>query len=115
MSVVETRRGDNAVISGQAVDSNGAPINVTGYTFTFTARLDRDDPDPAPIVKTSPTGVVIVDAVNGKIEVRLAPSDTSALTADTLYVFDVQLVDGSGNKRTIDDGYLVVLEDVTRS
>ncbi len=68
--------GEDRVFQFVVKDDNGVAVNITGWTFKWELRtLDTDA--VAKLTKTTANaGCVIVDAVNGKMEVRIAKADT---------------------------------------
>ncbi len=114
MTYLEGRRGDTNTYTGTVTDSTGAVVNLTGCTLRFTAKLNRTDADNATgaIKKYTGSGITHVNAAAGTYRITLSPSDTSALTAATLYFWDLQLTDGSGAVFTCDKGTLTITLDV---
>ena len=75
----------------------GLPINITGYTFVMTL-----DASKTPIDATGnlySINGVILDAVAGRVE--FSPTPIQADQAPNIYYYDIQMIDGSGRKRTI--------------
>lgn len=105
---IERKRGDTYPIE-IAVTSNGTALNVSGCSFLMTV-----DPSKAPADNTTKLFAlngVITDAPAGKVSFT-----PSALEADHVgkFYFDIQMVDGSGAKRTIDSGKFVLTQDITK-
>lgn len=85
------------------------PINLTGYTFLLTV-----DPEKAPTGTTNnlyQLSGTILDAAAGRVE--FAPSATQADHVGTYY-YDVQMVDGTGRKRTVVAGKYKYEQDITK-
>lgn len=89
--------------------ATGAAVNITGYTFLLTV-----DPAKAPLTNATKlyqlTGTIL-NAAAGRVE--FAPNATQADQVGAFY-FDVQMVDGSGRKRTIDSGKYKYEQDITK-
>lgn len=85
------------------------PINLTGSSFLMTLVTI---PDPTDTLSTvyQLTGT-IVDAAAGRVE--FSPSDVQADNVGTFY-FDVQMIDGAGRKRTVDEGKYTYKQDRTK-
>jgi len=108
-------RGDSKTWTLTFKDSNGAAINLTGYTIFFTVKtqttyVDASSDTSASISKTI---TVHTNPTLGLSSLVLAPSDTSSLTP-TKYRYDMQLKDGSSNILTVITGNFEILADVTR-
>lgn len=114
MTYLEGKRGDTNTYTGTVLDSSDAAVNLTGCTLRFTAKLARSDADDATgvITKTTGSGITHVNAAAGTYRITLDPEDTDALTAATLYWWDLQLTDGSGGVFTVGSGTLTMTTDV---
>ena len=69
---IEVYIGDTANPVITVTDSDGVPVNLTGYVISYRARTYGAD-----IVKTSTSGITVVDAVGGQFQINFLPSDTS--------------------------------------
>ena len=84
----------------------GVLIDITGYSFIFTATTIKEPPDDTTKV-FSVVGVVAPDQVTNKGEVTFKPlvSDTElivgAVGEEGKYYFDIEQTDAAGNIRTI--------------
>lgn len=111
MSDIERKRGDTYadefIIKSKAT---GLPINITGYTFTLTVDPAKDPVDATNNLFTL-TGTII-DAVAGRVE--FAPTTVQADHVGQYY-YDVQMIDGSGRKRTIVLAKYKLVQDITKS
>lgn len=109
MTDITRKRGDTYA-DEVIVKSNGQPINIAGYSFKLTV-----DPQKAPATDENnlfSLDGVIVDAAAGRVE--FAPT---ALQADHVgkFFYDVQMVDGSGRKRTILSARYEFTQDITKA
>lgn len=113
-TTLEGKRGDTLNFTGTVTDSTGAAVNLSGCTLRFTAKLVATDTDAAStaIKKYTGSGVTHINEAAGTYRVTLTPADTSSLTATTVYVWDLQLTDGSSQVFTVADGTLTILPDV---
>jgi hypothetical protein len=67
------------------VDANGAPQDVTGWTFTWVLRQPASGAT-ALISKTLGSGISVVgSAANGVIDVAIAAADTASLASGTYF------------------------------
>lgn len=104
-------RGDTITLDiGPVTDPDGNVQNITGHTVKFTAR-DRVG-DVAAVLEADGE---IVDGPAGLASVEIPAAATDAFTADRVLVWDVQLTDPDGRRRTVDSGTLQVRRDVTRT
>lgn len=110
------KRGTTKVLS-MTVKENGVALNVTGFSFWFTAKNNYEDADSAKIFqKTVGSGITLTTPASGIIEVKIAPTDTSSLPAhQTNLYYDLKMKDGSGNIYSVLDGVLEVWPDVTNT
>lgn len=88
----------------------GLPLNITGCTFLLTV-----DPSAAPVDaslnKYQLTGVIVGAGTDGRVS--FAPSDLQANLLGKFY-YDVQMIDTSLKKRTIDSGKYAYTQDITK-
>jgi hypothetical protein len=115
----EVYRGDTLILPiWEARDQRGTLIDLTNATIWFTAKTDLSLADTAPGViqhSTGLGGIVIIDPVLGTYRVTVAPSETSHLTDDTTFIFDVQVRTLTPVTATVKRGTLTVVRDVTRT
>jgi hypothetical protein len=114
---LEMFRGDTFQFKAVIV-KNGQPQDITGGYFWVTLKEDINDlDDNAVIQKTTDSGISVISAENGQIEVTISPEDTEALDLDddTTYYWDLQYEDYIGNVQTIFKGKFTVMLDVTRT
>lgn len=109
------RRGDTKNLTVEV----SIPLQA-GDELWFQARFKKSDPTPfiSKSTTASPGGITMVDlgTEDGKANavIKLDPADTNALTKDTIYLWEVELRTATGEKYTIDDGGLLVEQDVVR-
>jgi hypothetical protein len=116
MTVLRARRGDEIKIGVEVVQEDGSQQDLTGSTLRFTAKDRASDPDGSAILaKFSPDGgITIDDAPAGLATVTIAAADTAGFTGPRTLLWDIQMTSGTVVK-TLDDGKLYVLPDVTRA
>jgi hypothetical protein len=98
------------------ITQNGETVDLTGGTFTMTAKWEVDDENVnAVFTKTSPAGgIALTDPTNGLITVTLSPSDTNPLPDNTVSLFyDIQYVNALGEIYTPLYGTLRIVPDIT--
>lgn len=79
---LRARWGDEAVWLVTVTDSAGVPVNITGCTMRFTAKLRPGDADAAAILsKTVGGGITLSDPTNGVATVTLTDTDTTSKLA----------------------------------
>ena len=109
-------RGDNKNWVLTFTDDAGVAIDINGYTIFFTVKKENvyvnstSDITDALISKdvtshTNPT--------SGISSVAVVPADTENLEP-TIYKYDMQLKDDSGNILTFIKGNFIITADVTR-
>ena len=91
--------------------STGAVIDITGYTFWFTAKTNETDADGSAVIQKTVT--THNDPTNGQTTITLSTSDTDQDVGN--YFYDIQMKDGSGNITTLVKGILKVRQDITVS
>jgi hypothetical protein len=93
--------------------SGGSALNITGYTIFFTVKpkANWDDTlDTSALIQKNVTSHT--NAAGGLSEVLLSATDTNIEPG--VYMYDMQLKDGSGNILTFINGNFTVTADVTR-
>lgn len=110
MTDITRKRGDTYAEEVLVVDSAGAAVDITGYSFTLTV-----DPSKAPVDSSNNVlslAGVITDAAGGAVE--FAPSDVQADITPARYWYDIQMVDAAGRKKTIQSGRFTIEQDITK-
>lgn len=95
--------------------AGGAAVDLTGATFTFTAKKKLSDADAAALFqKTLGSGVSVTNAANGQGRVTVAPADTTSLPDyETDLYCDLQMTEAVGTVTTVAEGILRIRPDVT--
>ena len=93
--------------------SDGAPVNLTGYTGRMQVR-DGYDAGSAIVSLTSGTGITL-GGTAGTILVELTATQTAEIdaTPSGQYVYDLELVSGATVTRLV-EGTFIVSPEVTR-
>lgn len=96
--------GDTLFITLQITDDNDDPINLTEADVVFTVARYRGG--ETVIKKTDGDGITFVDAVNGKVEIRVDGGDTEPLGSPCgeAYPYDVAVIDSAGDRYTTTTG-----------
>ena len=81
-------RGDNADIECAVTDKDGAVVNITGASISFTVRDMQDDTQQFQCT-TAGADVVITNGAGGLCEARVVPADTLTMTLGS-YVYDFE-------------------------
>lgn len=109
VSTIKRFRGDTTPITG-TVKLNDLPLDVTGCAFVLTA-----DPSRVPIDATNNlfalTGA-LVTPLTGAIKFPITAAQANQ--APGIYYFDIQLVDGTGNKQTVVLDKLIFKQDISK-
>lgn len=93
-------------------DSNGDPINLTGYTARMQVRETYSSSSTI-ISLTQASGITLGGAA-GTIAILISATTTAALTAPFSGVYDLELVSGAGVVTRVLQGAAVVTPEVTR-
>ncbi len=109
---ITRKRGDDFPIQFTLTDDANPPlpINITGFTFKMTIDPSKTPTDISANILTL-TGV-IVTAVSGIFEFRPTAGQMD-ITPD-VYYFDVEMVDGGPNIRTIVEGKFIIEQDIVK-
>lgn len=91
---------------------DGTAVNLTNYTARLQARVDVEDTDTVLSMTTSGGGITL-GGVLGTITLDRTAAQTAAIAAGT-YIYDLEMVAGSGTVTRLVQGELVVSAEVTR-
>ncbi len=94
-------------------DSNGNPVDLTGYTARMQLREQSSSPNPADLTLTSPSGGIVITPLTGTLVITISTAQTSALTA-RFYVYDLELT-LSGEVSRLIQGQITVSAQVTQN
>jgi hypothetical protein len=102
-------RGDTFTFTQSVVDAAGEPIDLTGAMVTFTVK--RKFNDLLPFIQYDTLDGVTVD--DSDVTVTIQPTDTAMLTGTERFVWDIEVIYGSGDEVTYTPmvGRLVVRMD----
>ncbi len=89
--------------------TTGQPLNIAGYSFKLTVNAKKD-PGPSDAPEFQVTGSIL-DASGGRVE--FAPTATQADRIGSFF-YDIQMVDGTGRKRTLPKAKYVFTQDITK-
>lgn len=111
MSQLQVTKGQPATFN-IVVNRNGAPVNLTGASLTFQARVEPSDAVPL-ISKSIGNGIIVTNALLGQATLTILGADTSGLSVTQLMLFyKLTLTDGSGPD-DVSSGTLQVQTDTT--
>lgn len=106
-------RGDTWANTLSIFDEEGEPLDIAGWRFWLTLKLDPTVPDTeAPAQVWEIGGFESVGL--GMVTLTLLPEETEKLIPAT-YSYDIQAADLEENIRTLFYGKVPVLMDITRS
>src|SRR3954468_22535436 len=103
---VVVKRGDTMRLRVELSDKDGAPVDVTGWSWRCQLRAAND-------TVAGDITVTVTDAPQGVLELSIDAADT-ALLALADYRFDVEATDLAADVRTVLDGAVRISADVTR-
>lgn len=91
---------------------DGTNVNLTNYTARLAARVDVEDTEVILSLTTSNGGITLGGAA-GTISLDQTAVQTTLLPAGT-YVYDLELIAGSGTVTRLVQGELLISAEVTR-
>jgi hypothetical protein len=92
-------------------DNNGLPINLTGATAKMQVR-DQKGGTKLAFSLTSPSGGIVIDPTNGKLTIKMTPTQTSKLFYPKSS-YDIMVTDSNANKIKLLEGYMTLSRSVT--
>ena len=107
-------RGDTWLRSWVIKDATGAPVDLTGASARLHVRPQEgtDTADELILAATVGDGLTIT-ADTGRVDLRVEAADMAAL-AIGVYRFDLEVTFADGIVRTIEQGRIMIIEDVAR-
>ena len=102
-------RGDDKYYILTFTDSNGDPIDITGWIIFFTVKRDLDDTDDEALIKKDITSHT--DPTNGQTRIHLTNDDTDLIGS---YYYDIQVKKSDGTIITILEGAITFKKDITQ-
>ena len=120
MASVTLRKGDDQTIHGavttRSCSGDPQPQDITDWMIWFTVKRRWPDGADAAVVKKQTGGdITITDAPGGLFDVRMRAADLALIpNAPRTYMqYDVQVRNRRFRLRTIGQGELIVLGDIT--
>ena len=92
-------------------DNNGLPINLTGATAKMQVR-DTKGGTKLAFSLTSPSGGIVIDPVNGKLTIKITPTQTNNLFYPKSS-YDIMRTDSNANKIKLLEGFMTLSRSVT--
>ncbi len=92
-------------------DENDDAIDLTGASAKMQVR-DTKGGSKLAVTLTSPSGGITIDGPNGKLTVRMTPTQTSKIFYPKSS-YDVMVVDSNGNKIKLLEGFMTLNRSVT--
>ena len=90
---------------------DNVPVNLTGYTARLQARIDVDETETI-LSLTTGAGITLGGAA-GTITLDQSAAQTAVIPAGT-YIYDLEMVAGTGTVTRLVQGELIVSPEVTR-
>lgn len=94
-------------------NSDGTPIDITGWTFRSTLRRAVSDPVSLAVLDSAGGGFAIIDAVNGRLAIVLDDLVTALLPVGRVH-FDVLHDNAPSGPVWMFGGSFIVKQPVTR-
>lgn len=92
-------------------DPEGNPIDLTGASAKMQVR-DLKGGSKLAFTLTSPNGGIVIDPLNGKISIKMTPTQTNKLFYPKSS-YDIMLTDSNLNKIKLLEGFLTLSRSVT--
>jgi hypothetical protein len=92
-------------------DENDNAIDLTGASAKMQVR-DTKGGSKLAVTLTSPSGGIAIDGPNGKLTVKMTPTQTSKIFYPKSS-YDVMVVDSNGNKIKLLEGFMTLNRSVT--
>ena len=92
-------------------DNNGNAIDLTGASAKMQVR-DTAGGTTLAVTLTSPSGGITIDPANGKLTVKLTPTQTTKLFYPKSS-YDIMLIDSNANKTKLLEGFMTLSRSVT--
>ena len=103
-------RGDSWYLRFSILDTNGAPLDITGNEYWLTLKTSKDDTDDNAVVQIGPIAPTGSDAAVGVVTLYASPADTDIPINS--YYYDLQEVTPT-SINTLLIGRVKVVKDVT--
>ncbi len=101
-------RGDSKTFGFNMFEEDGTtPRTITGFTYLLTVNVKKK-PEAADPIVFQLTGTEVSPVVS------FSPTDANTDITPKKYYFDVQEINGSGEKRTVIKGEFVIEQDITK-
>ena len=117
-NTIEIVRGSSRTIEVKITDLDGVAVDITGGRVIMALKEYIEDPDDqCKFIKDSNivTEALITNGTGGIVRIFLVPSDTHNLTPGFDYVYDIWLVQASGDRfSVVGPSVFKVTESVTR-
>ena len=92
-------------------DENENAIDLTGASAKMQIRDTKGGAKLA-VTLTSPSGGIVIDGPNGKLTIKLTPTQTNKLFYPKSS-YDIMVVDSNGNKIKLLEGFMTLNRSVT--
>lgn len=115
-NVQETlRQGDSLLYVLNFSNGTGA-LDVTGYSFVYTAKRNRSDPDSAAVVQTFYNAIPGADSTAGRVPFEaIAEGPSSLIPPNVNYVFDIRYRTPANMTATIAEGSIFIVQPISQN
>lgn len=103
--------GDDLDLSWTFTDENGDAVDISGWTFFYTAKADLTAEDSAADLAYDHASFTVS---SNTASLTIPDTDTDDLTANTVYHQDLQIKDADSKIKTLGLGKLKVISQVTK-
>lgn len=98
----------DVLLSINLQDETGAALNLTGAALTFAVAKPFGE---RKIMKTIESGITVINAIEGRIEIEITAFDTDLPSGD--YKMELLVTDIDGHRCVADLGTLAILKSLT--
>lgn len=102
-------QGSTVVVPIVWKDSDGSPIDLTGYTARMQLKTSYS---ASPALSLTSTSGISLTTTTGEITITMTATQTASLSAVT-YLYDLELVSSAGVVTKLIKGQIQVLPEVT--
>ena len=96
------------------VDTDGNPIDLSGYTAKMQVRETTDCADPPIVDLTTENGGISIDGTNGIVNILILKEDTELLPEPFKGVYDLFIVNQNGQADCLISGLVSIEGSVTK-
>lgn len=109
MNELSIYKRDDVTINLVVKNSAGVAIDITGYKFWFTAKVNKDDVDASALIQVSVTDHT--NPTEGETSIQLSKINTNITPGN--YYYDIQMKDNMNKILTLVSSTIEIKQDIT--